>query len=62
MYNDYWRSDVLSNCAYNLECSTKQAIKDLKAGKAHQWVCDGIIKRENRIQWYTPFVQAYLSK
>lgn len=62
MYNNHWQKDVSDKCAYDLDCATKEAIKDIKAGYQSQWVCDGIIKRENRIQWYTPFVQAYLSK
>ena len=62
MYNNHWQKDVSDKCAYDLECATKEAIKDIKAGHQGQWVCDGIIKGENRIGWYTPFVQAYLSK
>ena len=31
-YNSYWRSDVKDDCAYNIECSTIQAIKDIRAG------------------------------
>jgi len=62
MYNNHWQNDVSDKCAYDLECATKEAIKDIKAGHQGQWVCDGIIKGENRIGWYTPFVQAYLSK
>lgn len=39
-YNDYWqRNNLTKECMLDAECSTKQAIKDLKAGKARQWVC-----------------------
>lgn len=39
-YNDYWqRNNLTKECMLDVECSTRQAIKDLKAGKAHQWSC-----------------------
>ena len=39
-YNDYWqRKNITKECMLDVACSTKQAIKDLKAGKAHQWSC-----------------------
>lgn len=43
MYNDYWRADVSDECAYNAECSTRQAIKDINAGKKDKWYCTPIV-------------------
>ena len=45
MYNNHWqRKNITSECAYDAECSTRQAIKDLKAGKAHQWACYRVVR------------------
>lgn len=45
-YNNHWqRKNITSECAYDAMCSTRQAIKDLKTGKASQWVCYGIVTR-----------------
>jgi hypothetical protein len=45
MYNNWWqRFNITSECAFDLYCSTKQAIKDLKAGKANQWACYKIVR------------------
>ena len=43
-YNSYWQSQVSDECAYDLECSTKQTIKMIEAGKQHRWVCDKYVK------------------
>lgn len=38
MYNSHWKSNVSNECSFSVECSTKQAIKDIRAGKVNQWV------------------------
>lgn len=44
-YNDYWqRNNLTQECMLDVECSTKQAIKDLKNGKAHQWACLKVVR------------------
>ncbi len=44
-YNDYWqRKNLSKECMLDVECSTRQAIKDLRAGKAHQWACYKIVR------------------
>jgi len=44
MYNDYWQSQVSDDCAFDVECSTKQTIKMIEAGKQHRWVCDKYVR------------------
>ena len=39
MINDYWHAEVSNECAYNLECSTKEAIRIVKEKTWKEWVC-----------------------
>ena len=43
-YNSYWQSQVSDECAYDLDCSTRQTIKMIEAGKQHRWVCDKYVR------------------
>lgn len=57
-YNNHWqRKNLTSSCAFDVDCATKQAIKDLRAGKKGQWVCTGIIEGENRLPFYSQFLK-----
>lgn len=44
MYNDYWQSQVSDECAFSVDCSTRQTIKMIEAGLQHRWVCDKYVK------------------
>lgn len=57
MWNSHWQKDVSNTCAYNMDCSTREAIKDLKAGYASQWMCTAIVKNENRIPFYSELLK-----
>lgn len=39
MFNSYFQSRISDECAFDVYCSTREALKMLKAGKAHLWVC-----------------------
>ena len=43
-YNSYWQSHITDECAYSVECATKNTIKMIEAGKQHRWVCDSKVK------------------
>lgn len=44
-YNDFHqRFNITSECAFSVSCSTRQAIKDLKNGKASQWSCYRLVR------------------
>ena len=42
-FNSYWQKRVSDECAFSIDCSTKEAIKMINAGKQHLWVCDKIV-------------------
>ena len=44
-WNSWHQRGVSDACAFDPECSTREALKRIKAGKAHLWVCDGIVKK-----------------
>ena len=44
MYNSYWQSQVSDECAFSVDCSTRQTIKMIEAGKQHLWVCNSYVK------------------
>jgi hypothetical protein len=39
MINDYHHKEVSNSCAFNLECSTKEAIKIIKEKGLKEWSC-----------------------
>lgn len=39
MINDYWHAEVSDECAFDVECSTKEAIRILKQSGWSQWSC-----------------------
>lgn len=57
MWNSHWQKDVSDTCAYNLDCATREAIKDLKAGRASQWMCTAIVEREGRLPRYKALLE-----
>ena len=59
MFNSRWHPDVSNTCAYDLDCSTRMAIKKLKTGT--RWVCQSIIEKEEktigRISFYKKYIK-----
>lgn len=43
-YNSYWQSHISDECAYDVECATRNTIKMIEAGKQNRWVCDEYVK------------------
>ena len=58
MFNSYWRKDVSNACAYDVTCATKKTIEHLKKGRAREWMCDAIIRGENRVPNYVKLTMA----
>lgn len=42
-FNSHWQARVSDECAYNLDCSVKEAIKMINNGQQDKWVCNDII-------------------
>ena len=36
-WNDYWHPEVSNECAFNIECSTRQFCRAVKHGKINWW-------------------------
>ncbi len=43
-YNSYWQSHISDECAFDVDCATRNTIKMIEAGLQHRWVCDKYIK------------------
>lgn len=41
--NDYYHPEVSTECADNIECSTKWTMWRINSGYQHEWVCNNII-------------------
>lgn len=41
--NSFSHSEVSDDCAYNLQCSTKEALRILRERGMREWVCDSIV-------------------
>lgn len=48
MFNGYHQKRVSDACAFSVECSTREAIKMIKAGKAHLWVCHELVMNKKK--------------
>lgn len=56
-FNNHHYSDVTDKCAFNLDCSTRKAIQELKKGYKSRWMCTAIVMRENRIPFYSELLK-----
>lgn len=43
MWNSHWQKQVTKECAHDVTCSTQEAIKFIKDGKASLWTCNKLI-------------------
>lgn len=44
-FNSHWQKKVTDDCAYNVDCATRTAIKMINEGKQHLWMCNNVAKR-----------------
>lgn len=44
MLNSKWHPEVSDECAFDLECSTKEAIRIIKQRGFKEWTCNKLIK------------------
>jgi hypothetical protein len=45
MINSYWHKEISDECAFDITCSTKFAIKLTMSGKQSEFICDNLIKK-----------------
>lgn len=38
-WNNFYHPEVTDECAFDPACATKEALKLIKAGRGHEWVC-----------------------
>lgn len=45
-FNSHWQRRVSDECAFDITCATKTAIKMINNGQQHLWACDRIIAKK----------------
>lgn len=43
-FSDFYHPEVSDACAFDVPCSTKIAISQVRSGDAEDWICTGIIR------------------